>query len=117
MMEKRTFGSTGVEVSVLGFGGAEIGFQSIADEVVTDLLSAAFTAGLNVVDTAECYAKSEELIGKTVSNRPRDYFLFTKVGHSGPFGSDNWTKEGILKSIDRSLKRLKTDYVDLIQLH
>jgi aryl-alcohol dehydrogenase-like predicted oxidoreductase len=116
-MEKRTLGKTGLNVSILGFGGAEIGFHGIDKKTVEKLLLSALEAGLNVIDTAECYVSSEELIGATVSNRRKDFYLFTKVGHTGGLGTTDWSKPGILKCVDRSLQRLKTDYVDIIQLH
>ncbi len=116
-MEKRSFGRTNMTVSALGFGGAEIGFRGVAQDTVEKLLCNALDAGLNVVDTAECYANSEELIGKAISNRRQEFYLFSKVGHAGSWGVDDWSKNGIEKSIDRSLKRLKTDYLDLVQLH
>lgn len=116
-MEKRKFGKTDMVVSVLGFGGAEIGLQDIPLETVKRILTSALDAGLNVIDTAECYGGSEELIGQTVSQRREDFYLFTKVGHPGGWGNDDWSAKGIEKSIDRSLKRMKADYVDLVQLH
>ena len=61
-MEKRVLGKTGMEVSVLGFGGAEIGYASTPVETVAQLLGGALDAGLNVIDTAECYGNGEELI-------------------------------------------------------
>ena len=115
-MEKRAFGNTDMQVSVLGFGGSEIGFENVSLNVVKDLLAAALDQGLNVIDTAECYVHSEELIGNAVSARRKDFYLFTKCGH-GPNFSDAWSKEDIGKTIERSLKRLKTDYLDLVQLH
>jgi hypothetical protein len=117
-MEKRRLGKTDMDVSVLGFGGAEIGFENISPEKVKTLLESALDAGLNVIDTAECYHGSEELIGQTVSRRRRDFYLFTKCGHPKGVGSAaNWTPESILQSIERSLQHLKTDHVDLVQLH
>jgi aryl-alcohol dehydrogenase-like predicted oxidoreductase len=116
-MEKRPLGLTGMEVSVLGFGGAEIGFEAASAETVTQLLHGALDAGLNVIDTAECYEKSEELIGHAVAGRRRDFFLFTKCGHPEGMGKEDWRPESLLQSIERSLRRLKTDHVDLIQLH
>jgi aryl-alcohol dehydrogenase-like predicted oxidoreductase len=106
-----------MRVSVLGFGGAEIGFEQASPDVVGRLLESALDAGLNVIDTAECYLESEELIGRAVAGRRKDYYLFTKVGHPDGFGRDDWSKAGILRSIERSLRRLKTDHVDLVQLH
>src|SRR5580704_4978552 len=116
-METRQFGKTDMRVSVLGFGGAEIGFEQASPEDVLALLTTALGAGLNVIDTAECYLASEELIGQTVSDRRNQYFLFTKCGHPERPGVEDWRKESLLDSIARSLLRLKTDRVDLIHLH
>jgi len=117
-MEKRMLGRTGMNVTVLGFGAAEIGYQGVDEATVGRLLSEALDAGLNVVDTAECYANSEEMIGKTASHRRDDFFLFTKCGHTGSsFGMSDWDPKMLGLSIDRSLQRLKTDRVDLLQLH
>ena len=103
-MEQRPFGKTGMNVSVLGFGGAEIGFEKASVELVSRLLNEALDAGLNVIDTAECYLQSEELIGQAVSHRRDGFFLFTKCGHpEGPYVGD-WRPESILKSIERSLQ-------------
>jgi len=116
-VEKRVFGKTGMQVSVLGFGGAEIGFENAQINIVERLLGSALDAGLNVIDTAECYESSEELIGKAVAHRRKDYHLFTKCGHGASYLDDAWEAASITKSIDRSLKRLKTDHLDLVQLH
>ena len=116
-MEKRQFGKTDMQVTVLGFGGAEIGYEGATQETVDELLNAALDSGLNVIDTAECYVNSEELIGNAVSGRRKDFYLFTKVGHYDPSGKGGWSKESILGSIERSLKLLKTDTLDLVQLH
>ncbi|HLO42040.1 MAG TPA: aldo/keto reductase [Phycisphaerales bacterium] len=118
VLEKRKFGKTDMNVTVLGFGGAEIGFQQTDIDTVSKLLNSALDAGLNVIDTAECYAGSEESIGKAVSHRRKDFYLFTKVGHMDGYSApDGWTRPSITKSIDRSLERLKTDHLDLVLLH
>jgi aryl-alcohol dehydrogenase-like predicted oxidoreductase len=116
-MEKRQLGKTDMRVSVLGFGGAEIGFQGATEETVARLLKGALDAGLNVIDTGECYEGSEELIGKTVADRREDYYLFTKCGHPRGAGTEDWSPASLLASIERSLQRLRTDRLDLIQLH
>lgn len=114
-LERRSFGKTDMKVAILGFGGAEIGYERTAQKEVDALLNGALDAGMNVVDTAECYLDSEVAIGKAIGGRRRDYFLFTKCGHAP--GGEDWSKQGILKSIERSLERLQTDHVDLFQLH
>jgi aryl-alcohol dehydrogenase-like predicted oxidoreductase len=116
-MQKRTFGKTGLQVTPLGFGGAEIGFQGATPETVARLLNSALDAGLNVIDTAECYVNSEELIGNSVGHRRKDYHLFTKCGHVNGMADTDWSAPGLLRSIDRSLQRLRTDRLDLVQLH
>ncbi|MEY2572024.1 MAG: hypothetical protein QOJ87_237 [Verrucomicrobiota bacterium] len=116
-MEQRQFGKTDMQVSLLGFGGAEIGFENANEETVARLLKGALDAGLNVIDTGECYEGSEELIGKTVADRRADYYLFTKCGHPRGIGSEDWSPASLLESIERSLRRMRTDRVDLIQLH
>src|SRR5437016_11631090 len=117
-MEKRRLGKTDMNVSVLGFGGSEIGYEQASLETVAELLNSALDAGLNVIDTAECYQNSEELIGEAVSDRRNEFYLFTKCGHPHGFGEHaDWCKESILESIQRSLRRLKTDKIDIVQLH
>ena len=122
-MEKRVLGKTGMEVSVLGFGGAEIGFEKTSRFDVLKLLGSALDAGLNVIDTAECYwagdeeYASESLIGQAVGDRRSEFFLFTKTGHAAGVEAPDWSPELIEKGIERSLKRLKTDCLDLVQLH
>ena len=57
------------------------------------------------------------MIGKTVADRRADYYLFTKCGHPRGIGSEDWSTASLLESIERSLRRLRTDRLDLIQLH
>ena len=116
-MERRRLGGTDMQASVLGFGGSEIGYQRVSAKTVSRLLDGALDAGLNVVDTAECYEDSEVLIGRAIGKRRRDYHLFTKCGHGGGWSRADWRPAALLKSIERSLQRLVTDHVDLVQLH
>jgi aryl-alcohol dehydrogenase-like predicted oxidoreductase len=116
-MERRRLGRTDMVVSMLGFGGSEIGYQGASQRTVDRLLGSALDAGLNVIDTAECYADSETLIGTAVRERRRDVYVFTKCGHAAGWQRADWSPASLLASIERSLRRLRTDHVDLIQLH
>ena len=117
-MEKRKFGKTDMEFSVLGFGGAEIGYNPDQKQSeVNELLNSALDAGLNVIDTAAAYKTSEQLIGEAVSKRRKDFYLLTKCGALDAFTRFDWTKKGILETIENSLRNLKTDYLDIAQLH
>ena len=107
-----------MRVSVLGFGGAEIGFEGVEQGKVNQLLNLALDGGLNVIDTGECYRDSEEKIGVAVSHRRNDYYLFTKMGHSFPGSSDpDWSPKLLRASVEHSLKALRTDRLDLLHLH
>jgi aryl-alcohol dehydrogenase-like predicted oxidoreductase len=117
IMEKRKFGKTDMEFSVLGFGGVEIGWNNEALETVEELLNSALDAGLNVIDTAAAYRTSEELIGKAVGGRRKEYFLLTKCGAVEGFTRYDWSKKGVLETIEQSLRKLRTDYLDIAQLH
>ena len=116
-LERRRLGRTDIVASVLGFGGSEIGYQGVSARTVARLLGGALDAGLNAIDTAECYEDSEILIGKAIGARRHELYLFTKCGHAGGWGRADWRRAPLLASIERSLRRLSTDYVDLIQLH
>ena len=116
-MEKRKFGKTDMEFSVLGFGGAEIGWNNESGATVSDLLNSALDAGLNVIDTAAAYKTSEQLIGNAVGRRRNEYYLLTKCGALDAFTREDWTKKGILETIEQSLRNLQTDHLDLVQLH
>ena len=116
-MERRHLGKTDMDVSVLGFGGSEIGYERAGARTVARLLGSALDAGLNVIDTAECYEESETLIGAALGSRRSECYLLTKCGHPRGFGRGDWRPASLLASIERSLKRLRTDRLDLIQLH
>jgi aryl-alcohol dehydrogenase-like predicted oxidoreductase len=106
-----------MQVSVLGFGASEMGFRRTEQASVDRLLNEALDHGINVIDTAECYLASEEHIGQALRQRRHETYLFTKCGHAAGLPSADWTRETVVASIDRSLARLATDYVDVIHLH
>jgi aryl-alcohol dehydrogenase-like predicted oxidoreductase len=119
-MEMRKFGNTDMVISRLGVGMSEIGFvlTLAEDKQASAVLNSALDAGVNFLDTSACYDVSEEQLGRAVSHRRRDYYLATKAGHvAGGYEGEEWTAQTITDSIDRSLHRMKTDYIDLLQLH
>lgn len=117
-MMQRAFGRTGLEVSVLGFGGAELGFdEGVTDQQVAALLHPAIDAGLNVIDTASAYLASEQLLGRALVGRRDTVHLFTKCGATDGFSRSDWSARGIRAQLEQSLRALKTDRVELLQLH
>ncbi|MEM7021356.1 MAG: aldo/keto reductase [Pseudomonadota bacterium] len=107
MIEKRPFGRTGHESSAVIFGAAALGNvdQGTADRVLDLLLE----YGINHIDTAASYGDAELRIGPWMGRHRRDFFLATKTGERG--------YQEARDQIHRSLERLRTDHVDLIQLH
>lgn len=116
-MEYRTLGNTCLRVSVLGFGGAEIGYEGASDSEVQRIVGAALDAGINVFDTAECYVDSEQKLGRALAGKRDQVLIFSKCGHAYDLEGVDWEPAMLQRSIDRSLQRLGTDRLDLIQLH
>ena len=118
-METRELGNTGLSVSRLGVGLSEIGGLSLDDyKEAEKVLNSALDGGITFLDTSACYGMSEELVGRAVSHRRQEYVLASKCGHvTGGYEGEEWTAKTVADSIDRSLVRLKTDYVDIMQLH
>ena len=125
-IEYRALGRTGIRVSTVGFGGSEIGYQAVAQKTVDKILNAALDAGINLIDTAECYAGGEALVGKAIATRRAGVVLMTKCGHAPPgsalgraigYAQADWEPAMLARSIERSLKNLRTDHVDVLQLH
>ncbi len=117
-MEKRKFGKTNLEVMPLGIGAAFHGITDFSQEDCDKLLNIVLDEGVNFVDTAACYGDSEEKIGKAISSRRGDYILLTKCGHkANDLNADEWSTNIVTESLERSLKLLKTDYVDILLLH
>ncbi|MEZ4733044.1 MAG: aldo/keto reductase [Caldilineaceae bacterium] len=120
-MEKRTFGNTGMAVTTLGYGAME--FRHVDEAQAGRLLAGVLDAGINFIDTSPDYGPSEDRIGKWIAHRRSEYFLATKCGCNVPQqGGDDaprhiWTGAQVRHNIEHSLKRLKTDYVDVWQVH
>lgn len=106
-MQYVTLGKTGMKISRLGFGGIPI--QRIDAAAAKELLEAVRAAGINYIDTARGYTVSEELIGQAIEGHRDEFILATK--------SMVRDREGMERDIGISLKNLRTDHIDLYQIH
>lgn len=117
----RGLGRTGVQVSEVGLGGNMFGGK--CDRAATDaIVGCALELGVNFIDTAEGYTggASEELLGKVLAGRRHDVVLATKTGYRTVRGLEDGgrlTRRRIIASVEASLRRLQTDYVDLYYFH
>ncbi|MEM7229100.1 MAG: aldo/keto reductase [Planctomycetota bacterium] len=117
-MQYRRFGRTGHDVSVIGFGGAEIGVLETEQQRVSDLLNEMLDVGVNVIDTAAMYRGSEDLIGRAIGHRRDEYVLISKCGHAADgIDAEPWTPTLVTATVDRALRRLRTDALDVMLLH
>ncbi len=132
-MKYRILGKTNLKVSEIGYGAwaiggpamagnIPIGWGNVDDEESKRAILKAIDLGINFFDTADFYGlgHSEELLGEVLHNHPNDVIIATKVGHELlPDGriNLNYSKDYILQACEKSLMRLKRDYIDLYQLH
>jgi aryl-alcohol dehydrogenase-like predicted oxidoreductase len=128
-LPKKTLGRTGLEVTQLGYGAMEVrgrriwGGRPCTDEQADTILNAVVDSGINFIDTANDYGKSEMYIGQYIAKRRDEYYLATKCGCHMQFAGDHdetphiWTRENIMRNIADSLSKMRTDYVDILQLH
>jgi len=122
-MKYRTFGSTGRMVSEIGFGAWAIGgsWGTVSDEESRAALHAALDAGTTFIDTADVYGdgRSERIIADVLAERGGERpFVATKAGRRlSPHVAEGYTKENLTAFVDRSLANLRTDCLDLVQLH
>ena len=120
-MEYRTLGKTDLEVSIISFGAAPLGseYRKIDESEGISAVHTALDLGVNFIDTSPYYGrtKSEIVLGKALRTVNRNqYYLATKVGRYDLQNFD-FTADRVIESVDQSLTRLKTDYIDLIQCH
>jgi aryl-alcohol dehydrogenase-like predicted oxidoreductase len=125
---KRPLGRTGADVTILGYGAMELrgvsGWPDLTDEDAGRLLNAVLDGGINLIDTSPDYGVSEERIGKYVAHRRDEFFLASKCGCPietpadvpPPFPHD-YSPKNVRAAIERSLRRLRTDRLDLVQVH
>jgi aryl-alcohol dehydrogenase-like predicted oxidoreductase len=113
---QRAYGSTGLRVSLLGLGAGQIGDGQVDEAQVGKLLNEVLDQGITLIDTARGYGLSEERIGKHIAHRRKEFVLSTKVGY-GVDGVLDWTYDCILAGVDRALKLMRTDHLDIAHLH
>src|SRR5438132_633002 len=127
-MKYREFGNTGIKVSEIGFGAWAIGgnehgnsYGPTDDKDSLEAIHRAIDLGCNFFDSADVYGfgHSEDVLGKGLKNYRDRVVIASKVGgdfYSGA-GRQNFSADYIKFALDRSLERLKTDYIDIYQLH
>jgi len=113
-----------LEVTTLGYGAMELrgapAGPEVSDHDAEQVLNAVLDAGINFIDTSIDYGRSEELIGRFIAHRRSEYFLASKCGcvPNAPMGAEHiHTAENIRTGVENSLRRMKTDYLDLVQFH
>ena len=125
---RRTLGGTGADVTMLSYGAMELRGgprgPEIADEDAGRLLNAVLDAGLSLIDTSPDYGRSEELIGTYIGHRRDEFFLASKCGcplelpaATPPPYPHDYSPGNVRADVEQSLRRLRTDHLDLVQVH
>lgn len=129
MLPKRFFGSTGIDVSILGLGTVKLGrdqgvkyphnFTIPDDREAANLIALSQDLGINLIDTAPAYGNSEERLGKLLKGQREKWIICSKVGEEFQSGHSyfDFSPEHTNFSIERSLKRLNTDVIDIVLVH
>lgn len=129
----RELGRTGLRATILGYGAMELRGaprgREIRPEEAGAMLNAVLDAGINYIDTSIDYGQSEELIGRSIARRRKEYYLATKCGcqvvpdaggtpiFTRGGGPHIFTRENIIAGVHQSLARMKTDHIDVLQFH
>lgn len=129
-LTKRTLGRTSLEVTDLSYGAMEVrgsriwGGRAVTEHQAETILHTVLDSGINFIDTANDYGRSEEFIGKYLSTRRDEFYIATKCGCNVTHKDENtddtphvWTRENLFRGLHESLERMKTDYIDVMQLH
>jgi len=129
ILKKRALGSTGIQVSELGLGTVKFGrnqkvkypnaFDLPSEQELAELLSLAKRVGINTLDTAPAYGSSEKRLGKLLGQQRKEWVVVGKVGEDFEDGQSSYdfTPDHFKLSLERSLKRLDTDYIDILLIH
>ncbi|MCI0142223.1 aldo/keto reductase [Arthrobacter bambusae] len=116
MLERRPFGSTDLNVSIVGLGAGQIGESDVTEAEASEVLNGALDLGVTLIDTANSYGLSEERIGRHLGRRRNEFVLSTKGGH-GINGEPDWSSGSVLASIERSLRLTRSERIDIFFLH
>ena len=121
-MQYRSLGRTGWKVSAISFGAWAIGadWGTVSDKDSLAALNRAIELGVNFIDTADVYGdgRSERLVAQLKQDRREKIFIATKAGRRlNPHTADGYNRKNLTRFVERSLKNLKTDAIDLVQLH
>jgi aryl-alcohol dehydrogenase-like predicted oxidoreductase len=116
MLEQREFGDTGLTVSMVGLGAGQVGEADVTEEAASEVLNGALDLGVTLIDTAATYGTSEERIGRHVGHR-RDEFVLSSKGGQSVDGHPDWSVGSLTASIDRSLRRTRSERIDILFLH
>ena len=125
----RSLGSTGLQISPIGLGTVKLGrnqgvkypsqFQLPTDQQARELIAQARTLGINLIDTAPAYGTSESRLGPLLAGQRHDWIVCSKVGEEFDGGESrfDFSAAHTRRSVERSLQRLHTDYLDLVLVH
>ncbi len=121
-MKYREFGRTGWNISEVSFGSWAIGadWGNVQKEDAIAALHSALDEGINLFDTADVYGdgRSEKLLAQLKRERSEDFYIITKAGRRlNPHTADGYNRENLTRFVERSLKNLETETLDLVQLH
>src|SRR5579863_2480597 len=115
-MEQREIGQSGLKVSVIGLGCNNFGWL-IDEGESRPVIARALDVGINFFDTADIYGESEVVLGNALGADRKRVIIGTKFGYPGPGVAGGASPDYVIQAAERSLKRLKTDYIDLLYLH
>lgn len=128
-MQKRRLAQTDINVSVVGLGTVKFGrnqgvkypaaFELPSDKDIVVLLETAREVGINFLDTAPAYGLSEERLGQLLIGKREEWIIGSKAGEEFINGESffDFSESALIKSVERSLRRLKTDYLDILLIH
>jgi len=117
-MRKVTFGKTGLQVSQLGFGGAPVGYLKTDRQRIAQIIDLLLENGVNFIDTAASYPGSENALGEILAGRREQVVIVSKCGSTLEDVPGNaWSQQLVSGTVDRSLKNLRTDHLDVMLLH